>query len=119
MEESSTLGEQEFLANFILENSKGARIAYIEDGMGDIFKFFEPIQYFFRNNPDLKVEVIKRGDAPEGGSSYFKVDFIGADERRLKLSLPEIKGWKILNKASYARYVIYRLEPKKISENQQ
>jgi hypothetical protein len=109
-EESSTLGEQEFLSDFILQNSQDSRLAYIENGMGDIFKFFEPIQYFFRNNPNFKVEVYNKGTPMEINSSYFRVDFIGQEERRLKLSLPEVEKKKVLAKDSFGRYVIYKLE---------
>ena len=112
-DQSTTLGEEEFLANFIIENRGGSQVAYLDGDATGLGKVMKPVQYFFRNIPDLEVKSIEKAKENEQNVSYFKAYFIGRDNRERVVSRTSIKERKILKAGSFARYVIFKIEPPK------
>lgn len=108
--ESMALGEEEFLSAFILRNSQSSRVAYIQGGYEDIFKFIEPARYFFRNRPDLAVKIWEGESQIEPDASYFRVKMIGQDERRVQMHQQIIKNRNVLDKGFFGRFAIFRLD---------
>ncbi len=108
--ESATLGEEQFLAEFILRNSQDSHIAYIQGGYEDIFKFIEPARYFFQSRPSLDVKIWSGNTKIEPDASYFKVDMIEKVERRVQMSQQVIKNRNVLEKGYFGRYAIFKLD---------
>lgn len=112
-EQSTTVGEEEYLANFILENRGSSQVVYLDGDATGLAKVMKPIQYFFRNIPDLEVKSSEKAKATEQNVSYFRAYFIGSNNRQKVVSETSIKDRKILVRGSFARYVIFKMEPPK------
>jgi len=116
VEESSSFGEEEYLANFILKNSGDYKTACIMGDGSGLFKIQKPIRYFFQDNKNFEVEFNDKENDCRNGSANFLIKFIGFDEKRLLSFTPEINYQKILARGYFNRYFIFRLAPK---ENKQ
>ncbi|MCX6762702.1 MAG: glycosyltransferase family 39 protein [Candidatus Moranbacteria bacterium] len=119
--ESITLGEEKFLSDFILRNSDRSRVAYIQGDYADIFKFIEPARFFFSSRrPELAVKVQGDQTEAEPGASYFFVKMIDRDERRVQMFRQTIDDRGVIDKAMFARFVIFKLDgPLAGSDNKQ
>jgi 4-amino-4-deoxy-L-arabinose transferase-like glycosyltransferase len=116
-DQSTTLGEEEYLANFIIENRGDSQVAYLDGDANGLGKVMTPIQYFFRDIPDLEVKSIDKAEDSDKNVSYFKAFFVGSNNRNRVISQPSIRGREILKMGSYARYVIYKIGPPKEDGN--
>jgi hypothetical protein len=108
--ESAVLGEEQFLAEFILRNSLGAKIAYLQGGYEDIFKFIEPARYFFRNRPGLALKIWNGETEIDPDAAYFKIKMIESVERRVQMAQQVIKNRNVLDKGYFGRYAIFQLD---------
>jgi 4-amino-4-deoxy-L-arabinose transferase-like glycosyltransferase len=108
--ESATLGEEQFLTEFILRNSQNSRVAYIQGGYEDIFKFIEPARYFFRVRPGLDVRIWAGETETNPNASYFRVDMIEQAERRVQMTQQVVKNRNVLDKDYFGRYAIFKID---------
>jgi 4-amino-4-deoxy-L-arabinose transferase-like glycosyltransferase len=108
--ESATLGEEQFLSEFILRDSQNSQTAYLQGGYEDIFKFIEPARYFFQSRPDLDVRIWAGEKKVDPDASYFRIDMIEQVERRVQMSQQTIKDRNVLDKGYFGRYAIFKLD---------
>lgn len=111
VQESSSFGEEEYLADFILTNSVDAKSACISGDSAGLFKIQKPMRYFFEGNTDLKIVFYSKKDECQKGSADFLIKLMGFDQKRIWSLSPEIKNRKILARGYFNRYFIFKLAP--------
>jgi len=101
--EEITLGEVEYMANFIETHSVGAKNVYLEGKASELFKITKPIQYF-TDTLGLEVNNLKKNQAIDSSEKIFSIDVVkdSAGEN----SAPD----GVVAEGSFNRIRIYEIE---------
>jgi hypothetical protein len=73
--EEITLGEVEYMANFIETHGVGAKNVYLEGKASELFKITKPIQYF-TDASGLEVNNLKKNQTVDPSDKIFSIDIV-------------------------------------------
>jgi hypothetical protein len=108
--EEITLGEVQFLANFISEKSPDTKNVYLRGKAGELFKIVKPIRYF-TDEKKLNIKELKKNDMPGAQDKIFLIDII-KDPKKTEDNSKLEGNYEIMSSEKWRRVKIYELRQK-------
>jgi len=105
--DNTTLGEVEFLAFFIKNNTPSGNVAYVDGSPQDLFKLLKSMQFIASTEPETSIAEYQKKSILEQHSSHF---YIGRSSK----SLPKgsESSYDIIKSGTFGRFNIFELKPK-------